>query len=301
MGGGRRFAIVVLAFGLSCGSGTPAPGSTTLSPDLIMLACALDVSCPTRPLIASAGVCAYRLERGPYNTNDGVATLTRLGMCAASTPDCTGAFDCVSGGHGPAYCGAHSDLSCDGNTVISCDTTTGVVGWGVYPPPDDCTKYGMTCSGGLCLDGAVCQGSLVLGCFGKDLVACTFDTHLESRIDCSAVNPGGTCEATTQSCIPANACSDTEFPSCAGDTLKYCGVDRSHHAVDCAAIASHCGPDATGIDDCIPTATDCTPQSPDRCNGAALEFCVDGHYQDFDCTRIGLSTCQATATGARCG
>jgi hypothetical protein len=51
---------------------------------------------------------------------------------------------------------------------------------------------------------------------------------------------------------------------------------------------------------CVPAGTQCTT-SLNRCAGEKLESCMDGIWQQFDCTTLGLGPCKASSTyGANC-
>jgi hypothetical protein len=71
--------------------------------------------------------------------------------------------------------------------------------------------------------------------------------------------------------------------------------------LDCNYFGGTCtvGDAGTGsVGPCRLPSMDCTSgTSPDLCNGTMLMACVNGHYQGFDCTSIGLRTCALRDAG----
>ncbi len=260
------------------------------------------MSCVSSGLIASGAECTYELERAAVL--DGSGPLKTFAACTSTRSDCTSALMCASLNHGPDYCSAHPDNSCDGDVVVECDPTS-TPDWAIDPPPVDCHAIGMTCLNAVCTDGKTCNTDIVSECIGNSLVGCAQTTKTEASIDCGLIYTGGTCGQVyaMPGCIPPESTrciQDTGSYACQGSVLLGC-ANYLDGKLDCATIDAQCVED-TGVADCVANATDCTRSSPDRCNGGALEVCLNGQYQDFDCSSVGLGPCVTTqAGGAACG
>jgi hypothetical protein len=294
----RRLVLVVLVSAAACHGGaantmaTPPPPLSTAE---VVKVCAMALSCLSPGPASTGAECAYDLERA--DVKDEGQPVKAFAACAATANDCAAALDCETLGHVPDYCAAHPEHSCDGELAVTCFPLT-MPAWA--DPPVDCHALGMTCVNGACTDGKTCTGEIVSQCVGHDLVGCDQSTHMEGTLDCTLVYPGGTCGqvAAAPGCVPPGGglCARGSGPyACEGDVLLGC-ASLLDGKLDCSKIASQCV-DTTGIADCVPTATGCTRTSPDRCDGAALVFCVDGHYQAFDCSTVGLGPCQVTTMG----
>lgn len=288
-------------------TGTVSIGTQWLPSD-VTKACAMAVSCVSPALTSSAGQCAYALERSVV-TGTGDPAFEGFVKCAKTATDCTAALSCASLGHGPDYCSSHAESSCDGDLVIDCFPLTKPQ-WTVTIPPIDCRAYGMTCLNGMCTDGKTCDDQIVSQCLpgGTVIRGCDQLTKMEYRTDCRLIYPGGVCDVSTLEpvCAPPQrgqcaSPSATSYSSCQGDILSGC-QGLLDIKLDCSKMASRCGPDDQGFADCVPDATDCKRDAPDRCNGPKLEFCQDGAWQDFDCASVGLGPCGTIdGGGVACG
>jgi hypothetical protein len=245
----------------------------------------------------------YELERAPvYDVGQ---SLNAFATCTTTTDDCTTALACASLNHGPAYCASHPESSCDGNLAITCFALT-MPQWAVTFPPVDCHAVGMVCVNGGCTDGKTCDDDITSECTGNTVRGCDQSAMTEASTDCGLVYSGGICSngGGAPRCIPPGGgiCADGSGSyACQGTVLLGC-ANLLDGKVDCAKIASRCVNDDLGTVDCVANATACTRTSPDRCNGAALEFCQDGTWQDFDCATVGLGACGVTsAGGVACG
>lgn len=305
-----RFGAKALLVGLvaSCGGGD-GTGTISMTPQWspaeVAKACTMAMSCVSPTLAQSAGQCARELERLVAAGAD--PALQGFADCTKGAADCTAALSCASRGHGPDYCASHPGSSCDGDLVIDCFPLTQPA-WTVTIPPIDCRAWGMTCLNGMCTDGKTCDDIIVSQCLGTVIRGCDQLTKMEYRTDCGLIYPHGVCDVSTLEpmCAPpkGSLCASpisSAVPTCQGDILSGC-EQLLDIKLDCSKFDSHCGPGDQGIADCVPNANDCTPQSPDRCQGAMFEFCQDGRYQDFDCSSIGLGPCgPVTGGGVACG
>jgi hypothetical protein len=135
---------------------------------------------------------------------------------------------------------------------------------------------------------------------GNRLVTCDSDTKLTTAIDCCKYEPGWECRTVPfgpymeTDCYPTGPACNYYGEWCDGTTLVYCS-GGAEVRVDCTQFAGTCGRVGGGNRTCIPTATECTSASPDRCSGNALEICVNGVYESTDCTTLGLTTCQTSS------
>jgi len=288
------------------GAGTVRVGAQWL-PAEVTKACAMAVSCVSPGVSTSAGQCAYALERMVV-TGTGDPAFEGFVACTKTAADCTAALSCASRGHGPDYCASHAETSCDGDLVIDCFPLTKPQ-WTVTIPPIDCAAQGMKCLNGMCTDGKTCDDIVVSQCLGGTVIrGCDQLTKMEYRTDCRSIYTDGVCDVSTLEpmCAPPQRgmCASpiaTTYSSCQGNILSGC-EGLLDIKLDCSKMASRCGPDDQGFADCIPNASACKRDAPDRCNGAKLQFCQDGAWQDFDCASIGLGPCgSAAGGGVACG
>lgn len=308
----RRWVAVLLVSAVtSCGDGGGAASTGTVMPapqwvpSDVAKACVMALSCVSPTLTSSAGYCSYQLERTVVAADMDPA-LMGFAACTKTAASCTDALACASLNHGPDYCAAHPGSSCDGDLVIDCFPLT-MPHWTVTIPPTDCRALGMTCLDGICTDGKTCHDIITSQCIGTTIRGCEQSTGIEYATDCRLLYPDGVCDVSLgrPECAPPKGgfCSSPNsgpWSICQGDVLMDC-QDLLETKVDCTKFASHCALDGD-LADCVSDANDCTPTSPDRCNGAALEFCQDGRYRDFDCASVGLGPCGTLAAGGvACG
>jgi hypothetical protein len=289
-----------LLFGLAlagCGRAVDQPPECVL-PDggpppvdvpSIVRTCAMEQSCLPSPPFSTAGDCVATFER------DAALTFgSQFIACAVKNPDCAGALQCVSRGHGPTYCAVHPGYSCDSDFVVDCDLLSG---WALFA--GDCAAAGMRCvfangSAG-CTVGTACDPNMPPAprCDCNVADECDGFIDMRSRTDCGLVGPGFICQD-GRCQLPSVPCAQSA-QSCRGDLFDECYGGRLT-TTDCAAIGSRCDP-AGG---CIALGADCTTDDKDRCNGDALQICVNGSWRDFPCASIGFTTCRVGAHGGAC-
>jgi hypothetical protein len=225
--------------------------------------------------------------------------------CTGAT-NCDAFLSCLLGGRSPSYCGAHPGNSCDGDTLVTCSAMGSFA--------IDCAGYGLRCvsssGGAACSDGSSCSSAGVgAECQGNRLVMCGSNASFISGADCSLFMNGGVCvpSGSSASCVPSATCSiATSSPQCEGTAAVWC-VSGHERRVDCASVANgRCaapdgGAASTLTTWCVPSGAVCDPRtSVDRCNGNAIESCVQGRWIDVDCASLGLRTCGAVAGGVTC-
>jgi hypothetical protein len=267
----------------------------------LVRACAFEVSCFHDPAAATLNNCIGYLTVGLEGLPDlftppslETADFRRYIDCANRNQDCTDVLDCVTLGHGSAWCAAHPGTTCDGDVLVPCSTAT---------PADaalftvDCAARGMHCAvangGASCSDGVSCDPRAEMPyCDGNRYYQyCDSTTRLRYRFDCArSTIPNATCRG-SKGCVPSGPpCSANR---CDGDVLVSCIVGQEV-PLDCSQRASHCV-DVMGNPTCVPIATECDDgKNVDACNNDALTTCLDGTLQSIACSAIGLSTCSLT-------
>jgi hypothetical protein len=264
-----------------------------VSPSEIARACAFEVSCLSDPPLLPGGSCVTQFELGL--TVGGIffgpsaEDLRRYVDCAIAGPDCATVVDCATRSHGASWCNGGGN-SCDGNTVVRCQGGIGL-------ELEECdTGAGDTCS----VDGAgyadcnagTCDPKVPARCDGNRAVRCDSD-GIEYIEDCGDNLIIETCF--DGRCVPPGSTS-CDPPTCDGAAIALCGGQLR---VDCSDFAGHCVA-SNGDATCVPDATDCDDNSPDRCNGTALELCVNGKYFSIDCASLGLRTCGPVGKRVAC-
>jgi hypothetical protein len=299
----RILAITLVAGLLSCSGG--APGASTSSPRATAHACAIAVSCDAQPGFAFNGAqCAQELLTkqlvGDSELVLDPSVFVRFARCASSATSCEAALACASMNHGPSYCSTHSSRTCDGDVLVSC---LPISGWAVASI--DCAATGQRCvmqpSGPMCSTSATCDPGGMARCDGDVLVRCL--GGLESRFACGEYIPNGRCGTTDSglvTCIgPGPSCAELSS-RCDGNEIVYCPGDHEAR-VDCGLFDGRCVSEGTpSFSRCPPPDAECSEQSSDRCAGASLEICVNGHYVATPCASIGMTRCVTNAAGARC-
>jgi hypothetical protein len=297
--------------------GPPAVTFTTDDPTYLaaeLRACAFDVSCPETNWWWSYEQSQADTPRSclaDWNLNglDGVA-------CAPNATTCDEWIACATHGHCASWCeakgynpqNAGSDLwTCDGDDVIVCGGSDdyGVV-W------EGCAAEGMHCQtttySAACTDGNTCTQPSNPYCDGNDVLGCDASTLLERSQDCTAtgeqcvtvdLGPLGSSAGCAQG--GGTACDASYVPSCQGTVASFClfGVVVTE---DCAApdIAGTCVV-ARGQWQCMPSATQCTSNTPDACNGTSFVTCgTDQNLASIDCTTLGFRTCGDVGGRAGC-
>jgi hypothetical protein len=276
-------------------AGVPRGGAPLAA--LLAKTCALAASCPLWPYeFGAASSCVSQFERGLASfmgTDIGTtADFQRYVECASVNSDCASMLSCVTRNHGADSCQYGND--CDGDLLVC-----------VPPRAVDCAALGEHCQtagpfAASCTNGVSCD--LLTwndACDGNRLVQCDSSTHLESSIDCGTLVPGATCgKWVSATCLPPGPACNSFYPlRCDGDTLIDC-VNGHEFAVDCTASESHCVDKGSNFA-CVTDATQCGGWSPgggtpDQCTGDSLVFCVNGHVESVDCTKLGFRTCLFT-------
>lgn len=224
----------------------------------------------------------------------------RMVECARTSSSCDDYVACVRFG---ASCSGAVAGSCQGTIADRCSTPGG----DYLPPVFDCALLGMSCE-----DAGEATCVLPTSAPPCDGPAGTSTCDGNTRVHCRPRSGGGvgalrepcpegaTCQVDGAStvCLPAPASCAAESASCVGDVAVWC-LERAgellEQRLDCASVARRCAPDARGIARCAPVATDCTAPpdgtSSARCDGDALEVCLEGRLERMDCRSVGRSRC----------
>ncbi|MBW2734869.1 MAG: hypothetical protein JRH20_20995 [Deltaproteobacteria bacterium] len=198
--------------------------------------------------------------------------------------------DCerVRGCFGPdESCDQSYQGHCEGARAFSCDLLDKRV-YGV-----DCGRSGLSCSEGIhsfaaecrCDDDfARCEGGWALRCSGGQVQS----EH------CAAEGKGceeGRCVA------PSNApACEPKSARCEGDTLLRCDGQIELH-VNCSALPI---PHSCHEGSCVPRNDECDDDF-NRCAAErALEACLLGRWERFDCGALGFESCLVQPYGANC-
>jgi hypothetical protein len=276
-------------------------------------ACAFDVSCKASRWWWTFDVSQGQAPRSclvDWNLNglDGVA-------CAPNATSCDAWLACASHGHCPSWCAAQglgpndwSLWTCDGDEVVVCDSTTG---YGI--PWEDCAQQTMRCQrtndSAACTDGNACTTPSNPHCEGPRVVGCDSSTLLRQSQDCSG--NGGACvpfdygPLQTAACVSPGAgtpCSASTPARCEGTVAVGC-LFGHEVPFDCASpdLQGDCVPLSGGYVTCVPRATECTPETPDSCDGVSFVTCGSNQkLARIDCTSLGFRTCGDIGGRAGC-
>ncbi len=249
--------------------------------------------------------------------------------CAREATNCTTFRSCTTRNHGVDYCTANRGESCDGNVRVSCPMVGPNTPPELIPPAttQDCALLGLVCSASngnaACTNGMACDAMFMPTCDGTKIVTCDRSTMMQEPTDCARQTPGSTCVmlsvggATVPTCLTSTMCMlepGRASTRCETSSLISCvalpgampdpngrregrevRIDCAHEALEgrCAVVG--------GTSGCTSIQNQCAPDSPDRCNGNAVEICVNGRYESTDCGSIGFSRCaQLSFTTAVC-
>jgi hypothetical protein len=300
---------------LCAACGTPTPRSAHLfepasvSPDAVRKVCAMEQSCLAKPPFSSGGDCVSQIELGLASGlgiffGPSVSDLERYVGCMATANDCASALDCATAHHGASYCQSGAS-SCDGDTRVSC-----IAGLGLSL--QDCAAQGQKCvaagDDAICSTGKSCNPDKGLRCDGTVVVDCNPDSATETRFDCANLDQDAVCaridDGTSQGhlgCVKKGSAACTVADQrCDGTKAVTCNYGAVERTVDCASFGNQCAVGEGHSVTCVPTATECSPSSPDSCDGDSLRICVNGHWAPTACSSIGLRTCGTVDGKSRC-
>ena len=249
--------------------------------------------------------------------------------CAREATSCSTLRACITRNHNSDYCAAHHHDSCDGNVRVKCPLVEPNTPDELAQPAttQDCTLAGLTCTAvngsAVCGDGMACDRTFVDTCDGTKVVRCDLATGTRVSTDCARVLAGGTCimawatGAMFPRCASSTVCTRDPNRSptrCESNSLISCVVvsdpmpdplgriEGREVRLDCAheVLEGRCTT-LGGVASCTSVQNQCGPTSPDRCNGNAVEICVNGRYESTDCGSLGFARCaQLTFTTAAC-
>lgn len=238
------------------------------------------------------------VQRSP----EGTSRNAQMIECARTSTSCDDYVRCVRFG---GTCSGTVAGSCQGTIADRCSTPGG----NTLPPIFDCARLGMTCEKTrettcvLPATAPACSGAVGSStCDGNTRVHCRARAGggaAALREDCPS---GSTCIAvgTSTGCAPSVGTCAAESARCEGDVLMACAkLDGQLRELrtDCAKSGRRCLADAKGVGACVPRAEECTRpargESSARCNGNALEVCIEGRLARVDCASVGRSECKA--------
>lgn len=308
--------VVVLLTGSACSGLVPDPpsssdGGANAGPALveaIARTCLMNNACGFQSdLGLPADKCVDRLieelvdgyvQRSP----EGSSRNARMVECARTATSCDDYVRCV---RFDATCSGAVAGSCQGTVADRCSTPGG----GYLPPVFDCARLGMTCEKvgeATCVlpaSAPPCSGAIGTStCDGDTRVHCRARAGGGSaslREECPV---GSTCRASGSStaCAPPAAPCGAEASRCEGDVMTACAKQDGalrELRIDCAKSGRRCQADDRGVGRCVPRAEECVRPSQGassaRCNGNALEVCVEGRLARLDCASVGRTTCKA--------
>jgi hypothetical protein len=150
-------------------------------------------------------------------------------------------------------------------------------------------------------------------CAGTRMVKCQDGKFLS--IDCKVLNL--TCQSapdatgkTVATCAPPTgaSCKPTDKWSCSGTSAVGCvggkevKVSCGDQAMTCVDPAKAVGERTVGACEAASVDKPCDPKkSPPKCNGSAIEYCLNGAPRTFQCKSIGAAKCtQEKGSGPRC-
>jgi hypothetical protein len=287
-------ALALLSFAAvlapSCGGGS---GSGRIGDEELVRACIGSTACGVRAYPRAANcVEAYYTLHLRFGLGPVYDAIYRCVNAAAG--DCEKIYACYGANRLAGSCDGSFVGRCDGSRAVSCDLLSHRV------LSFDCSAAALTCQTkaehsfeAFCTTSA-CSGDSV-SCDGGRLLSCRGGvTEVE---DCQA--QGLVCAEGQLQCVGATeeTCGVGKYPaSCDGNTAVSCQGGRVSRK-DCGAYSlAHACVDGA----CAPSGGDCLDDF-DRCEGAALQTCIDGRWTTYDCAALGLSPCQPATNGAACG
>lgn len=154
---------------------------------------------------------------------------------------------------------------------------------------------------------------------GSSLSAVSFQIY-------TCTNRAGSCAAVRECFGAGSPCDKSYEGRCEGGQALFCDlIDHVSYRYDCGAVGLSCTVDPAHPHDAtcqgssssggaLSTAVDCeeghcsesdqpctTNDEYNRCEGAALQACLDSRWVTFDCAMLGLGPCRRESGGwARC-
>ncbi len=208
-----------------------------------------------------------------------------------------GSCSAVSACFGAHPCDSSFAARCEGNQAVSCDTLSGkTVSY-------DCSAAGLSCAvisttnvQAKCGAGP-CSPASARSCDGSRLLSCS--DGVTQVVECAA--RGYTCGKSAEGifdCVGSGnePCgSGASSPHCEGTVAVSCSSGQITRE-DCSqrALDRACRNGA-----CVLSGNDCLDDL-DRCHGDALQACLDGRWETYDCAALGLGPCLGSAQGAAC-
>ncbi len=211
----------------------------------------------------------------------------------AAKDDCDKIAECY--GRGKA-CDTSYKASCKGTVAVTCD----LIGHRIYQL--DCAHAGLTCKVNTAGDAVCTPGTCAAGyanqCKGNKLLSCT--TGAIEILDCSATGKVCGNNWSKKECVgnQKDTCSSKSFSRyCKGNIALTCVGGRVHYD-DCSKRKLQKSKCVGG--QCQKAGTQCA-ESMNKCDSDKLLACFDGSWKTFDCKKLGMGPCQASATyGAAC-
>jgi hypothetical protein len=293
--------LIVALLAVGCGSEDDKPAGPTgpLTADELYHACIRTAACGVKTQPRLKNCVDY------YHT-----LLVNLGLrpiyddifrCANKAADCHDLFECFGSHPAAGSCDQTFKASCDGDRAVTCDLLDRRVY--VY----DCSLALLRCevkqgSSGFeasCTVGDCdmlsykkrCDGDRVLACYQGVVVV--EDCAIQNMTCLVDPKLGGATCAGKQS----EACDAQRYqPSCDGSVALTCQGGRvRRHDCGLQMVDRSCSGGS-----CVSSGSACTDEF-NRCQGGALQACLDGSWRTFDCAALGLGSCKTEVHGAVCG
>jgi hypothetical protein len=262
-------------------------GGGSVSHEELVLGCLRSTACGVRPYprIANCVDAYYNLH-----VSLGVGPVyDAIYRCVnAARGDCEKIFACYGANRAAGRCDTTFAGRCDGDVAVSCDTLAGrVLSYDCSAAKLSCMVQGgsfeATCTTGGCSGAATCDGGRALGC----------NNGIVEVDDCKA--QGLACSDGRCVGESSESCSQGYSASCEGSVAVTCVNGRVHRA-DCSSrpVDRRCEGGS-----CTRSGSECVDDF-DRCQDTALQTCIDGSWQTYDCASLGLGPCAPATNGAGC-
>ncbi len=293
-------ALSLLGVGWACG-GVDDPYDDGVDYGGLLQACVASNACAVKkyPRVSDCVDAYYNLHR-PFGVSPVYDAIYRCVNRARG--DCDKIYDCYGVGRTAGKCDISYKARCEGDKAISCDL---VGSYRVFVL--DCAEAGLGCAvragtaafTATCGRGS-CDTSFKPECEGNVRWAC--EEGVKAPYDCAKMyTVCGQDTAGTAKCVGNSKETCTVYgpgafsPRCAGNVALTC-VEGYVRKENCSKrrIGTLCREG-----ECTDAFKDCD-QSFDRCNGAALQACLDGKWVTFDCAAQGFGACQEELYGAIC-